>query len=60
MSAWYLEIWDRWHFVTVYVSSAEATGSNHYQAVSTGRMQLDPDSQVGVIDRRGLDKRSAR
>ena len=20
--------WDRWHFVTVYVSSAEATGSN--------------------------------
>jgi len=45
MSAWYLEIWDRWHFVTVYVSSAEATGSNHYQAVSTGRVYAyDPSS----------------
>jgi hypothetical protein len=45
MSAWYLEIWDRWHFVTVYVSSAEAIGSNHYQVVSTGRMYAyDPSS----------------
>jgi hypothetical protein len=26
---------DRWHFVTVYVSSAEANGSNHYQRPCT-------------------------